>query len=125
MPQKGLWDYYSICKKKLDRLHAKKLNKSRTKNVENRLSIRKNDDNQLSTDRPTGSKNSTPIKQQQQPNPKLVIDSDTRQIILKSNTIIDQTKSPANNQNYCSNVKDEFIFKKPTSPAPRAKLKWN
>jgi len=130
MPQKNIWEFYSICKKKLDKLHAKKLNRNRRRNVENRLSSfdsrreegnevnNNNNNNNNEPTRTTGTaKNFNLIKQS-----KLGIDNETRQIILKSNTIIDQAKSPAN-QNYCSSLKDEFIFKRPQSPAPKAKRK--
>lgn len=127
--QKNIWDFYSICKKKLDRLHAKKLNQNKNangnRNCENAEAAtrsssqkKKKSVNSIGSsechDQPSRVTRNSPIKLQS----KLEIDNETRQIILRSNTIIDQTKSPVKNANYC---KDDFVFKKPSSPAPRAR----
>lgn len=125
--QKNIWDFYSICKKKLDRLHAKKLNQSKMINgsrtgenaeVSSRSPGHKRKRPAHSVGpaeyQPSRVTRNSPIKLQ----PKLEIDNETRQIILRSNTIIDQTKSPVKAANYC---KDDFVFKKPSSPAPRAR----
>lgn len=145
MPQKNIWDFYSICKKKLDRLHNKKLNQSNqlrnattTQNStrspikrlvnEKVLTVKldeklKND--KLLLDNEHIRLSSSPKKGPNGSNGKqlkLSVDAETRQIILKSKTIIDQVKSPVRVYDYAA-IKDEFIFKKPLSPAPRSKRK--
>ena len=127
--QKNIWDFYSICKKKLDRLHAKKLNQS--KNAASNKCGENGEASNSSTRSPSQKKKKSPTRPSecQEPSrvtrnspikmqPKLEIDNETRQIILRSNTIIDQTKSPVKNPNCC---RDDFVFKKPSSPAPRAR----
>ena len=116
MPQKNIWDFYSICKKKLDRLHLKKLNLSKKKNVDAETTRRINNNNDKLDNELRMIKNDKITKLQ----PKFMIDNETRQIILRSNTIIDQTKSPIKNSDF---LKDDFIFKKPSSPAPKMILR--
>lgn len=127
MPQKNIWDFYSICKKKLDRLHAKKLNQNKNlnptnksdeenlKNGKSKVQKKKKIPKDKSLDNEQSKSSKTNLTKLQ---PKIAIDNETRQIILKSNTIIDQTKSPIKSS--CS-FSDDFVFKKPQSPAPKAR----
>ena len=96
MYQKVISDYYPTCKR------------TKRSEVSNEIQFTKLTDGTKVIDELS----SINFKQQT----KLLVDSETKRIILNTNTIIDRTRSPVKDPNY-----DELIFKKPSSPAPKRK----